>query len=40
MEREVLAGDEPTARLAGPWRKRLEDMVWAICNSPEFVFVP
>ncbi|MBI1903840.1 MAG: DUF1553 domain-containing protein [Planctomycetia bacterium] len=40
MEREVLSGDEPTARLAADWRERLEDVIWALANSPEFVFVP
>jgi hypothetical protein len=40
LEREARAGDEPTARLAPAWRERMEDAVWALLNSPEFVFVP
>jgi hypothetical protein len=40
MERVARAGDPPTAALAADWRERMEDMVWALVNSPEFVFVP
>ncbi len=42
IERLELAGkgDPPTRRLTDAWRERAEDMVWAIVNSPEFVFVP
>lgn len=40
MEREVQAGDPPTPRLATEWRERMEDVVWALFNSPEFVFLP
>jgi hypothetical protein len=40
MEREVQAGDPPTPRLAADWRERMEDVVWALFNSPEFVFIP
>ena len=40
LERAVLAGDPPTARLESNWRERMEDMAWALFNSPEFVFVP
>jgi hypothetical protein len=40
MERATRAGDPPTARLESDWRERMEDMVWALVNSPEFVFVP
>lgn len=40
MERAARAGDPPTERLDADWRMRMEDMVWALVNSPEFVFVP
>ncbi len=40
VEKEVLAGDPPTTRLTADWRMRYEDFVWALVNSPEFVFVP
>jgi hypothetical protein len=40
LERTMRNGDPPTAKLEGDWRERMEDMVWALVNSPEFVFVP
>ena len=40
QERTTRAGDPPTDRLRADWRERMEDMVWALVNSPEFVFVP
>jgi hypothetical protein len=39
-QREILQGDPPTRRLDAEWRGRVEDMLWALMNSPEFVFVP
>ena len=40
QERAARAGDPPTDRLRTAWRERMEDMVWSLVNSPEFVFVP
>ncbi len=40
VEEIVRRGDPPTQRLTQPWRERLEDVVWALYNTPEFVFVP
>jgi hypothetical protein len=40
MERAARAGDPPTERLQGDWRERMEDMLWSLVNSPEFLFVP
>jgi hypothetical protein len=39
-ERAVREGDPPTRRLDPDWRHRMEDAVWSLINSPEFVFVP
>ncbi len=40
MEREARAGDPPTRWLRPDWRERMEDVLWALVNTPEFVFVP
>ncbi|MGE3803780.1 MAG: DUF1549 and DUF1553 domain-containing protein [Gemmataceae bacterium] len=40
LERLARAGDPPTKRLQPEWRERMEDMIWTLLNSPEFVFVP
>jgi hypothetical protein len=39
-EKAARAGDPPTARLTTEFRERMEDIVWALLNCPEFVFVP
>jgi hypothetical protein len=40
IEEMVRKGDPPTVRLTNDWRERMEDVVWALYNSPEFVHVP
>ena len=40
VEDKARQGDEPTPRLKQDWRERAEDVLWALVNSPEFVFVP
>jgi hypothetical protein len=40
VEEKARLGDAPTPRLKQDWRERMEDVLWAMVNSPEFVFVP
>jgi hypothetical protein len=40
VEEKARWGDAPTARLENDWRERMEDALWALLNTPEFVFVP
>ena len=40
VEERARLGDLPTARLTEDWRERMEDALWALVNSPEFVFAP
>jgi hypothetical protein len=42
MEEEAAAraGDTPTLKLEAAWRQKLEDVLWALLNAPEWVFVP
>ncbi|WP_246120076.1 DUF1553 domain-containing protein [Blastopirellula retiformator] len=40
LEHVVRKGDLPTQRLTPEWRTRMEDALWALLNTPEFVFVP
>ncbi|MCH8828947.1 MAG: DUF1553 domain-containing protein, partial [Planctomycetes bacterium] len=39
LQRAVERGDTPTNRLDSDWRQRMEDMVWTLMNSPEFVYL-
>ena len=39
-EKMVRAGDPVTPRLAPAWRERMEDAVWALMLTPEFIYVP
>jgi hypothetical protein len=40
MQEEAAArkGDPATDRLTPAWRRRAEDVVWALVNSPEFLY--
>jgi hypothetical protein len=40
IEKEVKAGDPPTQRLQSDWRERMEDVLWALILSPEFMHLP
>ncbi len=40
LEEDVRRGDPPTRRLDPDWRERMEDGLWALVNSPEFLFIP
>jgi mono/diheme cytochrome c family protein len=40
LEKEVRRGGEPSVALQPDWRERMEDMLWALVNSPETMFVP
>ena len=40
LERLAREGDAPTVRLRAPWRESFEDVVFALINSPEFIYVP
>ena len=38
LEAAARRGDPPTASLRAEWRERLEDVLWALLNSPEMIF--
>jgi hypothetical protein len=40
QEMDARRGDPPSERLEAAWRSRLEDVLWALRNAPEFVFAP
>lgn len=40
LEDAVEAGDPPTSQLQPEWRERVEDGIWVLVNSPEFLFLP
>ena len=40
QEKAARAGDPPTDRLNADWRQRLEDILWAMLNAPEWAFSP
>jgi hypothetical protein len=40
LEAEARLGDPPSPRFNADWRQRAEDVIWAMINDPEFVFVP
>jgi mono/diheme cytochrome c family protein len=40
MEQRAREGDASDPRLRADWRTRFEDVVWAVVNSPEFVWIP
>ena len=40
QEAAARSGEPPTERLQAEWRQRLEDVVWAVLNAPEWAFSP
>ena len=40
LEKRAREGDPPTVALDADWRQRMEDMLWALMNSPEFIHLP
>jgi len=40
LEKRAREGDPPTNALQPQWREKMEDVIWAMINSPELMFVP
>jgi hypothetical protein len=40
QEIDARRGDPPTEKLDAGWRVRMEDVLWALLNAPEWVFAP
>ncbi len=40
QEVDARRGDPPTGKLTDEWRQRLEDVLWAMLNAPEWVYAP
>ncbi|MDB6172811.1 MAG: hypothetical protein JWL59_2122 [Chthoniobacteraceae bacterium] len=40
IEQEVKVGDPPTPRIEADWRERMEDTIWAMILTPEFIHLP
>lgn len=39
-EEEARLGDPPTKALDEDWRTRMEDVLWAMLNAPEWIYTP
>ena len=39
LRKAVYRGESPTPQLNTAWRERMEDMVWVLFNSPEFIYI-
>jgi hypothetical protein len=39
-QKRVARGERPTERLEAGFRERVEDCLWALVNSPEFLLIP
>lgn len=40
LEKAARQGEPPTQRLDPNWREGIEDIIWTLFNSPEFIFIP